>query len=104
VRLTLVLRTAAGIALAAFFSGLTIAHADNLAFTHATIINPANASIIRDGVLVIAGDRITAVDPPNDTKIPDGARTMDCTGKFILPGYIDKVRPSLPAISPISLS
>jgi imidazolonepropionase-like amidohydrolase len=38
--------------------------------------------------LVITGDRITAVGAPNDTKIPHNARTIDGTGKFILPGYI----------------
>jgi imidazolonepropionase-like amidohydrolase len=45
--------------------------------------------VIHDGTLVIEGDHIAAVGLPNDTKIPQGARTIECTGKFILPGYID---------------
>ena len=79
----------AAVALAALFSGLTTASADHIALTHATIINPASSAVIRDGTIVIEGDHIATVGPPNDTKIPQGARTVDCTGKFILPGYID---------------
>jgi hypothetical protein len=85
----LMIRTATAFALAALVFGLTTAQAENVAFTHATIINPANSAVIENGILTIEGDHITAVGPPNDTKIPDDARTIDCTGKFILPGYID---------------
>ena len=85
----LMVRTTAAVVLAALFSGLATAHAEQVALIHATIINPASSAVIRDGTLVIEDDHIVAVGPPNDTKIPEGARTVDCTGKFILPGYID---------------
>ena len=85
----MMVQTTAAVALATLFSGLTTANAEQVALTHATIINPANSAVIHDGTLVIEGDHIAAVGLPNDTKIPQGARTIECTGKFILPGYID---------------
>ena len=85
----MMVQTTAAVALATLFSGLTTANAEQVALTHATIINPASSAVIHDGTLVIEGDHITAVGLPNDTKIPQGARTIECTGKFILPGYID---------------
>src|SRR4029453_13246342 len=87
--LRMMVQTTAAIALATLFSNLTTANAEQVALTHATIINPASSAVIHDGTLVIEGDHITAVGLPNDTKIPQGARTVECTGKFILPGYID---------------
>src|SRR4030095_8886786 len=87
--LRMLVQTTAAVALATLFSGLTTANAEQVALTHATIINPASSAVIHDGTLVIEGDHIAAVGLPNDTKIPQGARTIECTGKFILPGYID---------------
>ncbi len=69
--------------------GLTNTQAEPIALIHATIINPGSLAVIPDGTLVLEGDHIVAVGPPNGTKIPAGARTIDCAGKFILPGYID---------------
>jgi imidazolonepropionase-like amidohydrolase len=85
----MMLQTTTAVALAMLLSGLTTANAAQVALTHATIINPASSAVIHDGTLVIEDDHIAAVGLPNDTKIPQGARTVECTGKFILPGYID---------------
>jgi len=85
----MMLQTTTAVALATLLSGLTTANAAQVALTHATIINPASSAVIHDGTLVIEDDHIAAVGLPNDTKIPQGARTVECTGKFILPGYID---------------
>ncbi len=68
---------------------LTAGRADKVAFTGATIINPADGKKIANGVLLIDGDHIIAVGPPNEVKVPKEARAIDCRGKFILPGYID---------------
>jgi imidazolonepropionase-like amidohydrolase len=68
---------------------LTNGWAEQVAFSHATIINPANSAVLHDGTLLIEGDKIAAVGPPNEIKIPPDARRIDCAGKFILPGYID---------------
>jgi imidazolonepropionase-like amidohydrolase len=85
----MMLQTTTAVVLAMLLSGLTTANAAQVALTHATIINPASSAVIHDGTLVIEDDHIAAVGLPNDTKIPQGARTVECTGKFILPGYID---------------
>ena len=83
------LRVFAAVALVTFFSSLTMAKAELVALTHATIINAANSVVIHDCTLLIEGDHIAAVGLPNDIKTPQSARTIECTGKFILPGYID---------------
>jgi len=82
-------QTTAAAALVTLFSSLTMAKAEQVALTHATIINPANSAVIHDGTLLIEGNHIAAVGLPNDIKIPQSARTIESTGKFILPGYID---------------
>ena len=60
---------------------LTSASAEDLALVHGTIINPADGNVT-DATLNIEGDHIVA------TRSKD-AREIDCTGKFVLPGYID---------------
>jgi imidazolonepropionase-like amidohydrolase len=76
------------IAIALFFS-LTTAKAEPFAFVHGTIINPATATVLHDATLVVDGNKIAAVGSANEVKIPAGARTIDSSRRFILPGYID---------------
>jgi len=54
-----------------------------------TVINPADGRVIENAVLVINGDKIESVASRKETGVPVGSRWVDCTGKFILPGYID---------------
>ena len=55
----------------------------------------ADRVIIGDGtqvanaVVLVQGDRITAVGPAAQLRIPDGARRVDLTGYTLLPGFID---------------
>jgi imidazolonepropionase-like amidohydrolase len=44
---------------------------------------------ITDGVVVVTGDRITAVGPASRISIPAGARTLDLGSATLLPGFID---------------
>src|SRR5207247_8334572 len=46
--------------------------------------------VIPDGVIVVEGDRITAVGPAGTTAIPDGAKEFDLSGKTVLPGFFDE--------------
>ncbi len=87
--LRLTIWRAVAIFLLALCFGLTTGRSEPIAFTHATIIDPATSAVIRDGTLLIEGDHIAAVGSPNEIEIPKEARTIDCRGKFILPGYID---------------
>jgi Tol biopolymer transport system component len=54
--------------------------------------NPADSTaphVIENGVIVVTDNRITAVGPRDSVDIPEGARTIDVTGKTITPGFID---------------
>jgi hypothetical protein len=63
-----------------------------IAMRHATIITMAGENadvIIDDGDVVVTDNRITAVGPSGEVEIPAGARVMDFTGKYIVPGFVD---------------
>jgi len=62
-----------------------------IALTGARLVTMANAEggIIDDGVIIITGDRITAVGKRGAVAIPAGAREIDVAGKTIIPGLID---------------
>ncbi|WP_417619517.1 amidohydrolase family protein [Parasphingorhabdus sp.] len=59
--------------------------------TGARIVTMADdkGGVIDDGVVVIQGNRIAAVGPRSTVSIPAGAKTVDVTGKTIIPGLID---------------
>jgi adenine deaminase len=42
-----------------------------------------------DSIVIVQNGRITDVGPRAAIAIPKGARVIDCTGKFIVPGLID---------------
>jgi imidazolonepropionase-like amidohydrolase len=44
---------------------------------------------IADGVVLVEGDRITAVGSVNEVTIPDGAEVIDRAGEFVMPGLIN---------------
>ena len=49
----------------------------------------ATGRVIENGVLVMEDGRIRAVGSRDEVTIPDGAREIDVTGRFITPGLID---------------
>jgi imidazolonepropionase-like amidohydrolase len=71
------------------FLCLTNIRAEKIALTGATVINPADGRTISHAVLLTDGDRIAAIGPTDEVKLPSQVRRIDCNGKFILPGYID---------------
>ena len=48
-----------------------------------------SAKDIADAVVILRDGRITDVGTRFEVPIPKGARVIDCTGKFIIPGLID---------------
>ena len=44
---------------------------------------------IRDGVVLIDGERIVAAGPASAVSVPEGAETVDRGGEFVMPGLID---------------
>ncbi|MES2902986.1 MAG: amidohydrolase family protein [Pseudomonadota bacterium] len=65
--------------------------AGTLVLTGARIVTMRGpgGGIIENGVIVIQSDRIVAVGPSGSVAVPAGARTIDVTGKTIVPGFID---------------
>jgi imidazolonepropionase-like amidohydrolase len=64
------------------------AYAEKLILVGGTAINPANGKTIANAAITIDGNTIRSVAPAGNQSPADG-RTIDCKGKFILPGYID---------------
>ncbi len=49
----------------------------------------AMENILNDADIVITDNRIAAIGARGSVEIPDGARILDMSGKFITPGFID---------------
>ena len=60
-----------------------------VAFTGARIITMNGDEVIENGIVVINGNRIEMVAPLAAATIPAGTRTIDVSGKTIMPGLID---------------
>src|SRR5262245_28616829 len=77
------------------FIGLTVVAADSavaqlpVAIVGGTLIDGRGGEPLRDAVVVVTGDRITAVGPAATTPVPPGARVIRAEGKTVLPGLID---------------
>src|SRR5438477_5525216 len=61
----------------------------SFAIEHVTVINVENATRVADQTVVVTGNKIAAVGPAARTKAPAGARVVDGTGKFLIPGIWD---------------
>ena len=60
-----------------------------LAIVGATIIDGNGGPPLVNGSLLIDGDRIAAVGPSGAVTVPDGARVIDGTDRYVTPGFID---------------
>ncbi len=60
-----------------------------LAITHVTVIDATGTPPQQDMTLLIIDQRIAALGPSSATAIPRGARILDATGKFLIPGLAD---------------
>ncbi|MBL8747945.1 MAG: amidohydrolase family protein [Planctomycetes bacterium] len=72
---------------AALASAAATAQERTTVFTGARIL-PAGRPAIENGVLVVAGGKIQAIGGSSLPR-PDGATTVDCSGRTITPGLID---------------
>jgi imidazolonepropionase-like amidohydrolase len=50
---------------------------------------PVDGAPIDGGTVVVSGGRITAVGPAGEVAVPDGVRTVDAAGGWVLPGFIE---------------
>ncbi|HKE57514.1 MAG TPA: hypothetical protein VKB46_12450, partial [Pyrinomonadaceae bacterium] len=60
-----------------------------VAISGATLIDGSGRPSLRDSVVVITGDSISAVGRRSATKIPEGSQIIDARGLTIAPGFID---------------
>lgn len=81
-------RFAHGVA-AALLVASGAASAEQVALVGATIVDGNGGPAIANGVIVLDGDRITAVGPRATTTVPAAARRIDVSGKWITPGLVD---------------
>jgi imidazolonepropionase-like amidohydrolase/Tol biopolymer transport system component len=60
-----------------------------IAFTGGRVVTMKGDEVIEDGVVLVEGNRIRAVGPRGSVAVPAGAKTIDVSGKTVLPGFID---------------
>jgi imidazolonepropionase-like amidohydrolase len=65
------------------------AQPSSLAIVGATVIDGNGGPAIANAVVVVTGNRITAVGPRASTEVPSGAETIDGAGQFLVPGFVD---------------
>ena len=63
-------------------------NADTVALIHVTIIDGTGAPAKNDQAVLIIKGRIAKTGSSKDIAIPPSARTLDCTGKTLIPGMV----------------
>ena len=69
--------------------GQAQAQAQPLVIRGGTLIDGNGGTPVPNSVVVIQGNRITAVGPAAQVTVPANARVIDATGKWVLPGLWD---------------
>ena len=59
------------------------------AIVGASVVNLNGGPAVQDAVVVIEGERITAIGPAATTPVPQGAEVIRATGKWISPGLMN---------------
>ncbi|HEY3705262.1 MAG TPA: amidohydrolase family protein [Terracidiphilus sp.] len=84
------------LAIAGWFLGSVLGWAQAaapLVLAGGTVIDVSNwgrsASDLHDAVVIIQNGKVAEVGPASTLQVPKGARVIDCTGKYILPGLVD---------------
>jgi imidazolonepropionase-like amidohydrolase len=60
-----------------------------VAFVHVTVIDGTGAAARANQTVVTSGGRIVAVGSSSNVRVPPGARVIDSTGHFLIPGLWD---------------
>ncbi len=60
-----------------------------MAIVGATVIDGNGGPPIPNAVIVIRGDRISAVGARGNVSVPRGATVIDAAGRYVVPGFID---------------
>ena len=60
-----------------------------VALTGGRVVTMNGSEVFEDGVVLVEGNRVKAVGGRGTVAVPAGARTIDVSGKTVLPGLID---------------
>ena len=71
------------------FAARLASAADAVVVTHVAIVDPGGGPTRRDRTVVVVGDRIAAIHEAGAVETPAGARVLDGTGKYLVPGLWD---------------
>jgi hypothetical protein len=72
-----------------FLTGCVVAQSSEIAITHVTIVDPGARKPRRDMTIIIRGREIASVGPAGSLQSPSGAKVIDGTGEFVIPGLWD---------------
>jgi imidazolonepropionase-like amidohydrolase len=61
----------------------------SLAITHVTLIDATGSSPQPDMTVFLVDERIAAIGPSNSVFVPRKTKTLDASGKFLIPGLVD---------------
>ena len=81
--------------LLSLFAGTTAAQSTqtgrdgDLAITGVAVVDVDRGRIVADQVVLIRGGRVTAVEPSRRARLPAGIRTLDGSGRYLIPGLLD---------------
>jgi imidazolonepropionase-like amidohydrolase len=78
----------------------TTAPASVVAFTDVNVIPMDRQRVIAGQTVIVRGDRIEAVGPTSNTRVPTGAVRIDGRGKYLMPGLAEMHAHVLPAQAP----
>lgn len=67
----------------------TLQASNVIAITGASLIDGSGRSVVKDSVVLVKGDSITAVGVAGRVNIPSGAKLIDGRGLVLAPGFID---------------
>lgn len=60
----------------------------DIAITSGYVV-PVDGDPVDGGTVLITGGRIAAVGPDSDVHVPEGVRTVDAAGSWVLPGFVE---------------
>src|ERR1700679_4308332 len=86
---------AAALAVAALSAAVAVSaraesgNAASIALVGATVVGSDSGREIANAVVLISADRIVKVGPADSTPIPEGAKRVALTGKWLIPGLMN---------------
>jgi Tol biopolymer transport system component/imidazolonepropionase-like amidohydrolase len=63
--------------------------AEVVAYRGARLVTMKGDEVIERGTILVEGNRVTAVGPEAEVTVPAGARTVDLSGRTVIPGLFD---------------